>query len=410
MNPKTRELLADPEVKELLSSLQRNPNDITKLLNHPKASQLLGAMFGGMNGSGMDFGMEEEEEPAKSTPSESKPEPKQEEKKPDSKASLTEEQRNAEREKELGNEAYKKKDFDAALKHYNKAIELDPANMTYLTNKAAVYFEQNELQPCIDTCQKAIEVGRENRADYALIAKAYARIGNAYVKQNDLKMAVKYFDHSLSEHRNPDILKRKQQIEKEIKEQELLAYINPEEAEKEKNIGNEAFKKGDFPTAMRHYNEAIKRNPKDAKLFRNRAACYSKLMEFQLALKDCEEAIKIDPTFVKAYVQKGAVLNVLKESSKAMAAYAKAIEIDPQCQEALDGYRQCALETSSNPEEIRKRAMQDPEVQEILRDPAMRLILEQMQTDPKAVQDHLKNPEIRSRIQKLIEAGLIQVR
>jgi stress-induced-phosphoprotein 1 len=54
--------------------------------------------------------------------------------------------------------------------------------------------------------------------------------------------------------------------------------------------------------------------------------------------------------------------------------------------------------------------MQDPEVQEILRDPAMRLILEQMQTDPRAAQDHLKNPEIRSRIQKLIESGLIQVR
>ena len=54
--------------------------------------------------------------------------------------------------------------------------------------------------------------------------------------------------------------------------------------------------------------------------------------------------------------------------------------------------------------------MQDPEVQEILRDPAMRLILEQMQTEPRAVQDHLKNPEIRAKIQKLIESGLIQVR
>jgi stress-induced-phosphoprotein 1 len=52
----------------------------------------------------------------------------------------------------------------------------------------------------------------------------------------------------------------------------------------------------------------------------------------------------------------------------------------------------------------------DPEVQEILGDPAMRLILEQMQTDPEAAQDHLKNPEIRTRIQKLIESGLIQVR
>jgi len=65
---------------------------------------------------------------------------------------------------------------------------------------------------------------------------------------------------------------------------------------------------GDFPTAMKFYNQSAIENPKDAKLFRNRAACYSKLMAFPEALKDCEEAIRLDPTFVKAYVQKGSVL------------------------------------------------------------------------------------------------------
>jgi hypothetical protein len=68
------------------------------------------------------------------------------------------------------------------------------------------------------------------------------------------------------------------------------------------------------------------------------------------------------------------------------------------------------VESTENPEEIRKRAMQDPEVQDILRDPAMRMILEQMQTDRHAVQEHLKNPQIKAKIQKLIESGLIQVR
>lgn len=73
--------------------------------------------------------------------------------------------------------------------------------------------------------------------------------------------------------------------------------------------------------------------------------------------------------------------------------------------------------------------MADPEIQSILSDPAMRIILEQMQSDPKALQEyvlcflclhkftnsffysrHLKNPDIQTKIYKLIESGLISIR
>ncbi len=86
------------------------------------------------------------------------------------------------KEKEAGNEAYKKKDFDVALKHYNRAMELDPTDLSYMTNRSAVYFETKQFDACIADCDLAVEKGREVRADYKLIAKALARKASALVQ------------------------------------------------------------------------------------------------------------------------------------------------------------------------------------------------------------------------------------
>merc|ERR1712136_408970 len=125
----------------------------------------------------------------------------------------------------------------------------------------------------------------------------------------------------MGEHRTKDTLNKVQDIEKKMKEKERLAYLDPVKCEEERLKGNEHFKKGAYPEALKCYSEAIKRNP----------------------------------------------------------------------------------------EKVQKRAMNDPEVRKILQDPAMKMILDQISNDPKALGEHMKNPTVKHNIQKLIDVGILQV-
>jgi stress-induced-phosphoprotein 1 len=316
----------------------------------------------------------------------------------------------ADSEKEAGNEAYRRRDFDIALTHYKNALALDPHNVAIMNNIGAVYLEMGSFDECIEECTRAIDTGREHRANYKLIAKALARIGTAYMRKDNLLEAKKYYEKSLSEYRDPELVKKTQELEKKIKEHERLAYEDPAKADEEREAGNNNFKSGRFPDALKHYSEAIRRNPRDARLYSNRAACYMKLAEFALALADCEHTLNIDPKFVKGWLRKGHCLLMTKACSKAAEAFRRALELDESNEEAREGLHRALSAEASDPEAARKRALDDPEVQAILADPAMQLILQQMQSNPAALREHLENPGIAEKIKKLIDSGLIAIR
>ena len=81
----------------------------------------------------------------------------------------------AKKEKLLGNEAYRRRDFERAMKHYLRAIELGPKEMAFLSNAAAVRFEEGKYAECAEFCSKAVEVGRVNGAKVDSLEKALFR-------------------------------------------------------------------------------------------------------------------------------------------------------------------------------------------------------------------------------------------
>mmetsp|Transcript_50225 Transcript_50225/g.104826 ORF Transcript_50225/g.104826 Transcript_50225/m.104826 type:complete len:522 (-) Transcript_50225:496-2061(-) len=239
--------------------------------------------------------------------------------------------------KEKGNTFYKNKEFDHAIEQYTKAFEADQTNVAVLTNRAAVRFEQKNYDECVNDCRLAIETGRSVRADFKIIARAYERMGNAFVKAGQLQDAIKAYSDSLVENRSKEVEKKLKDVEKQAKDMAAKAYINPEIAAQHKEQGNALVKEGKYVEAKAAYDEAIRRNPADHTLYSNRALCYMKLMEWPSAKADCDKALDIEPNFVRALERRGNCYVMLKEPTKAMADFKHGLSIEPTNQGCIIG-------------------------------------------------------------------------
>ena len=458
-NPRFLPYLADDKFRAKLEALQRDPNALTTVLQEllgqgaegkptdkdPRMQDVIQYLLSGTFGNADN--MEEDDNnipkpfPTSSKPSttsngssssssshssssSSKPVPTPLEEHIPQDDGLTPEERQAKKErkakanarKEEGNVHYKAKRFTEALEAYKAAQEIDPEEITYLLNEAAVYFEQNDMDKCIATCEKAKEKGREVQAPFSVIAKAFARMGNAYSKKGDLQAAKDAYESSLMEHRTEEVQDKLKKLKAELKQQTELAYRDPVKAEEAKERGNELFKAGKFPDAIEAYSEAIKRAPDNARYYTNRATARAKLMDFAGSQDDAEKAIKIDPTYAKAYVKLGNAQLQTKEYHKALETFKKALELEDSNVEAKDGLRRTIMKinessvTDTDDPERAKRALADPEIQSILRDPMVNQLLEDAKTDPAVLQRAITTDKnMAAKIQKLIASGILRI-
>lgn len=200
--------------------------------------------------------------------------------------------------------------------------------------------------------------------------RSFARIGTAYERLGDLTKAIEYYNRSLTEHRTGDVLTKLRAAEKAKIKAERDAYINPEEAEKARELGQKKFQDADYPGAVDAFTEMTKRAPDDPRGYSNRAAALIKLMAFPQAVQDCDEAIKRDPKFIRAYIRKGQALLAMKEYSKALDALTEAQEqdekgqhtreIEQQQQKIMEA--QIAARAGETEQETAERIQKDPEV------------------------------------------------
>lgn len=424
-DPRTASLLQDPSFRAKIVELRANPQNVTKYLQDPGMMDVLSVL--------LNFNMSEAQPGAPETATAASESEVKKEKEPETKKPaesirpvLSAEEEESLKLKEQGTEAYKRRDFPKALEFYEAAFKLSPQNASLLLNQSAVHFEAGNYEKAIEKANEAVDCARcaDKPSDYTFYGKAYARIANSLVKLDRLEEAVRFYNKSLTEHRNADTLTRLRDTEKLISERAKAAIYNPELAEAARNEGNTHFKEGRYVEAVTAYSEAIRRDEKDPRAYSNRAACYLKLAAIPEGLKDCDKAIQLDPNFIRAYIRKAALLYAKKDYSECLEVCEKATALDTEkkhtteiqgqrTKATFEIYRQqqqqsASINESDTEATIADKIAKDPELAAIISDPAMRMILQQMQTDPAAVQEHMRNPSVAAKIRKLVASGILR--
>ena len=96
-----------------------------------------------------------------------------------------------------------------------------------------------------------------------------------------------------------------------------------------KDLGNAAFKTGEYESAIEHYTRSLREDGETAVAYANRSMSYLKLERWAEAERDASAALKMDASYLKAHQRRGVARRRLGKFLEATMDYENALLLEP---------------------------------------------------------------------------------
>jgi len=188
---------------------------------------------------------------------------------------------------EKGNEAYKEKKFDEAMALYQQFFEKNPNLYQIQVSIADCWREKGEFDKAVEVYNKVIEQAKTDPAlGKEMAAKSLAGIGNCYLKQNKLAEAQEFFQQSIQNSPND----------------EVLAY----------NVGEIFFANQGWDEALKYFDLASKIRPEWPDPYLKLGYVYLNKIDNPKAIENFDKFLKLEPEGERAAIARN-ILNVIKK-------------------------------------------------------------------------------------------------
>jgi tetratricopeptide (TPR) repeat protein/glycosyltransferase involved in cell wall biosynthesis len=201
----------------------------------------------------------------------------------------------------LGIMAHHDRDFEQAIAHYRKTLELKPQHQDTLNNIAVAFHESGNLDEAIVYYKQVLEL----KPDYADAHNNYA---NALRERGQLDDAIDHYQQAIA--------------------------ARPEYADAYNNLGLVYFAKSDFEQAAVHYRQAVTLRPAFPQAHNHLGNALKELGRFAEASQHYREAIALKPNYAKAFNNWGNIFRDDGDLQTAVQYYDQATAIEPDFAEA----------------------------------------------------------------------------
>ena len=195
----------------------------------------------------------------------------------------------------------KQKEYEKAIYHHTKAIELNPNFAAAYYNRGFVYNSKGDFDTAIQDFNTAIELIPNFTDAYSNRGFAYNNKGNFDTAIQDFNTAIELNPNFVAAYSNRGFsYNGKGDFDTAIKDFDTAIQIDPNFIDAYSNRGNSYNNKGNFDTAIQDFNTAIQLKPDHAAAYNNRGFVYNSKGDFDTAIKDYRKAIELDPDYTKA--------------------------------------------------------------------------------------------------------------
>jgi tetratricopeptide (TPR) repeat protein/S1-C subfamily serine protease len=227
---------------------------------------------------------------------------------------------------------------EAALENLELATETEPNFAPAFFYKSSVLRDLNRLEEALIAIDKAIDIEKNSQQENAnlysekgVILSNLKRYGEAEVAYNQ---AIKRNPRS-SFYNNRGLLYYEEgKPDLAVADYNKAIALNPNLAQAYNNRGLLYYEEGKPELALADWNKAIDLNPNFAGAYNNRGLLYYEEGSSDLALADWNKAIDLNPNFAGAYNNRGLLYYEEGSSDLALADYNKAIDLNPNLAQA----------------------------------------------------------------------------